>query len=53
MAASCGDGQNTRPSKGVSRILLKLESNLAERNFYEAHQIYKTLSYRFVNTYAP
>lgn len=35
-------------SRGVARILGKLDTNLEEGNFYEAHQNYKTLCYRYV-----
>lgn len=33
--------------RGTSRVLSKLEASLAAGNFYEAHQMYRTLSYRY------
>ncbi|XP_030370544.1 Golgi to ER traffic protein 4 homolog [Scaptodrosophila lebanonensis] len=33
--------------RGVSRVLAKLENSLAEGEFYEAHQMYRTLYFRY------
>lgn len=35
---------------GISRILHKLERNVEDGNYYEAHQMYKTLSFRYLST---
>lgn len=32
--------------RGVSRVLQKLEISLKENNYYEAHQMYRTLYFR-------
>jgi len=34
--------------RGVQRVLSKLESAVNAGNFYEAHQMYRTLYYRWV-----
>ncbi|CAD5124380.1 DgyrCDS12669 [Dimorphilus gyrociliatus] len=34
---------------GVTRILKKLERNIENGNYYEAHQMYKTLSFRYIS----
>lgn len=36
-------------SRGVSRVLGKLNSSIAAKNFYEAHQMYRTLYFRYVS----
>ncbi|XP_067936092.1 Golgi to ER traffic protein 4 homolog [Watersipora subatra] len=36
-------------TNGVSRIVSKLESSIANGNYYEAHQLYKTLSHRLTS----
>ena len=35
-------------SKGVSKVLLKLQSCIQEGNFYEAHQMYHSISQRLL-----
>ncbi|BET01620.1 Protein of unknown function (DUF410) [Nesidiocoris tenuis] len=35
-------------SNGVQRVIMKIENNIKSRNFYEAHQLYKTLYSRFM-----
>lgn len=37
------EGQGAR---GVSRVLEKLEKSVKDGNFYEAHQMYRTLYFR-------
>lgn len=32
--------------RGVSRVLEKLEDSVKEGNYYEAHQMYRTLYFR-------
>lgn len=34
-------------SRGVSRVLAKLEASVAAGNYYEAHQMYRTLYFRY------
>lgn len=34
---------------GVQRVLSKLESSVNAGNYYEAHQMYRTLYFRLVN----
>uniref|UniRef100_A0A182JIF0 Golgi to ER traffic protein 4 n=1 Tax=Anopheles atroparvus TaxID=41427 RepID=A0A182JIF0_ANOAO len=36
-------------SRGVSRVLGKLNSSIESKNFYEAHQMYRTLYFRYVS----
>uniref|UniRef100_A0A182QJG8 Golgi to ER traffic protein 4 n=1 Tax=Anopheles farauti TaxID=69004 RepID=A0A182QJG8_9DIPT len=36
-------------SRGVSRVLAKLRASTEAGNFYEAHQMYRTLHFRFVS----
>ncbi|XP_053678340.1 Golgi to ER traffic protein 4 homolog [Anopheles nili] len=35
-------------SRGVSRVLAKLEASIESKNFYEAHQMYRTLYFRYL-----
>ncbi|KFB48818.1 AGAP000119-PA-like protein [Anopheles sinensis] len=35
--------------RGVSRVLGKLKSSIESKNFYEAHQMYRTLYFRYVS----
>ena len=37
----------TQGSKGVARVLSKLNTSLENGNYYEAHQMYRTLYYRY------
>lgn len=34
---------------GVQRVLAKLELSVSAGNYYEAHQMYRTLYFRFVS----
>lgn len=34
---------------GVSRVLVKLEASVEAGNYYEAHQMYRTLYFRYLN----
>ena len=34
--------------RGVSRVLAKLEASINEGRYYEAHQMYRTLHFRYV-----
>lgn len=36
-------------SRGVSRVLAKLKASIESKNFYEAHQMYRTLYFRYVS----
>ena len=36
--------------RGVSRVLAKLQRSIEAGNYYEAHQMYKTLYFRYVQT---
>jgi len=42
-----GRGQGGRGAAGASRVLAKLKTSLENGNFYEAHQMYRTLYYRY------
>ena len=35
-------------NRGVSRVLAKLQSSIDSGNFYEAHQMYRTLYFRYL-----
>ena len=35
---------------GVERVLSKLKNSIENNNYYEAHQMYRTLYFRFVDT---
>lgn len=35
-------------SRGVSRVLDKLENAISKGNYYEAHQMYRTLYFRYI-----
>jgi len=39
--------RQARGAAGVARILAKLKNNLDSGNFYEAHQLYRTLYFRY------
>jgi len=39
--------RQARQAAGITRIQAKLKSNLESGNFYEAHQLYRTLYFRF------
>ncbi|XP_052900482.1 Golgi to ER traffic protein 4 homolog [Anopheles moucheti] len=39
----------TGSSRGVSRVLDKLRASIESKNFYEAHQMYRTLYFRYVS----
>ena len=41
--------RNSRGAAGVSRVLAKLNTSLENGNYYEAHQMYRTLYYRYSN----
>ena len=56
LAGSADDGRGDRmptirtagtPRDGVSRTLAKLEKRIADGEFYEAHQLYRTLCFRY------
>lgn len=36
-----------RGQRGVSRVLAKLDSSIESGNYYEAHQMYRTLYFRY------
>lgn len=36
-------------TRGVSRVLQKLEASLQSGNYYEAHQMYRTLYFRYLS----
>lgn len=36
-------------TRGVSRVLAKLEASIQSGNYYEAHQMYRTLYFRYVS----
>lgn len=36
-------------SRGVSRVLAKLEASVQSGNYYEAHQMYRTLYFRYLS----
>ena len=40
-------GKSSRGSTGVARVLSKLNTSLENGNYYEAHQMYRTLYYRY------
>jgi len=42
-----GRGQGSQGARGASRVLAKLNNSLENGNFYEAHQMYRTLYYRY------
>lgn len=37
-------------NRGVSRVLQKLEKSVTDGNYYEAHQMYRTLYFRYIET---
>lgn len=39
----------TKSFRGVSRVLSKLEESIQAGNFYEAHQKYRTLYFRYLS----
>lgn len=39
----------TKSFRGVSRVLSKLEESIQSGNFYEAHQKYRTLYFRYLS----
>ncbi|XP_066151647.1 Golgi to ER traffic protein 4 homolog [Euwallacea fornicatus] len=39
----------TQGSRGVSRVLEKLENSIKNGQYYEAHQMYRTLYFRYLN----
>lgn len=39
----------TRGERGVSRVLEKLEASVSAGQYYEAHQMYRTLYFRYLN----
>ena len=39
--------RQARAAAGVGRILAKLKLNIDSGNFYEAHQLYRTLYFRY------
>ena len=40
--------RQARSAAGVKRIETKLKSAIDQENFYEAHQLYRTLYFRYV-----
>jgi len=46
---SGGSGINLGATRGVSRVLEKLTKSVKDGNFYEAHQMYKTLYFRLIS----
>lgn len=42
--SAAADNKTTR---GVSRVLAKLEASVESGNYYEAHQMYRTLYFRY------
>ena len=48
MSGAGGSGRGGgRGAAGASRVLAKLNASLENGNFYEAHQMYRTLYYRY------
>lgn len=47
MAEGSSEGV-ARQNRGVARVLAKLNTSLSKGNFYEAHQMYRTLYFRYV-----
>ena len=41
--------RQARSAAGVKRIETKLKSAIDQENFYEAHQLYRTLYFRYVS----
>lgn len=39
----------TNSNRGVSRVLLKLEKSIETGNYYEAHQMYRTIYFRYLS----
>lgn len=39
--------ERSNGGRGVSRVLGKLENSIQEGNYYEAHQMYRTLYFRY------
>lgn len=49
-AAAAGTGSSAVPgARGVARVLAKLESSIEAGNYYEAHQMYRTLYFRYLS----
>ena len=42
--------RQARSAAGVKRIETKLKSAIDQENFYEAHQLYRTLYFRYVKS---
>lgn len=40
---------NLRSAQSSSRIVTKLDKLIQEENFYEAHQLYRTIYFRYLN----
>ena len=43
--------RQARGAAGVARIHAKLKTSLESGNFYEAHQFYRTLYFRYVTVF--
>lgn len=41
------EAATTGTERGVSRVLAKLDSSIEAGNYYEAHQMYRTLYFRY------
>lgn len=49
MATKSTPGAVVPGTRGVARVLAKLESSIASGNYYEAHQMYRTLYFRYLS----
>lgn len=48
MSSATVDAKDVTGSRGVSRVLTKLEASVQSGNYYEAHQMYRTLYFRYM-----
>ena len=44
--AEAGGGLSARAAAGINRVLAKLKTSLESGQYYEAHQMYRTLYFR-------
>lgn len=50
MTTKAAAGTGTVPGiRGVARVLAKLETSIESGNYYEAHQMYRTLYFRYLS----
>lgn len=45
--SAAADSKTSTTTRGVSRVLAKLEASVESGNYYEAHQMYRTLYFRY------